>query len=86
MGYTDKQGADAMQCRQAGNETICPECGAGTSRRRKPRVARRRLFYAGLACMVLLVGAVAYAVATGRPVPEVLGALFSVCVHLLMGV
>lgn len=86
MGNTDKQGTGSMQCRQTGNEAICPECGAGAGRRRKPRVARRRLFYAGIACMLMLVGAVAYAVATGRPVPEVLGALFSVCVHLLMGV
>lgn len=85
MGDTDKQGAGAMQCRQGGDTAVCPECGQGG--RRKPRVvARRRLFYAGLACMLMLVGAVAYAVATGRPVPEVLGVLLNVCVHLLMGV
>lgn len=84
MGDTDKQGADAMQCRQDSDTAICPECGQGS--RRKPRVARRRLFYAGLACMLMLVGACAYAVASGRPVPEVFGVLLNVCVHLLMGV
>lgn len=36
--------------------------------------------------MIMLVGACTYAVASGRPVPDVLGALLSLCVHLLMGV
>lgn len=85
MGNTDKQSTCSMQCRQAGNEPVCPECDGTGKSERKPLIWRRRLVQLSAVCVVLLVSAVAYAIAKGMPVPDAIGAVLGVCVHMLLG-
>ena len=86
MGNRDRQGIDAMQCRQAGNGDLCPECGQPARGSKKPLVWRRRIVRVLLGCVVLLVVAIAYAVARGMPVPDAIGSVLGICLHMLMGI
>ena len=83
MGYRDGQGPDAMQCGQEGNGGICEECGQ--PRRRKPLRWRRRITQLLMACVVVLVAAIVYAVARGMPVPDAIGSVLGICLHMVMG-
>lgn len=86
MGYRDRQGVDAMQCRQDSNGGICEECGQPTRGSKKPLIWRRRIVRVLLGCVVLLVVAIAYAVARGMPVPDAIGSVLGICLHMLMGI
>lgn len=80
MGDRDRQGLDAVQCRQESNADIQP----GRAGRGK-LIWRRRSFRAVLVCLLILVLALAYAVVTGKPVPETVGHLLGVLVQVLLG-
>ncbi len=86
MGYRDEQGFEPMQCGQGRDGGVCPECqGSGTAKR-KPLVWRRRIVRVLMACVVALVGAIVYAVARGMPVPDAIGQVLGICLHIVMGI
>ena len=82
MGDRDRQGSAAMQCRQDGHADVCQ---GRAGRDRGVGLWRRRSFRVVLLCLLILVLSLAYAIATGRPVPETAGRLLSVFVQLLLG-
>lgn len=86
MGYRDGQGFEPVQCGQDGDAHVCPECQKAGAGKRKPLIWRRRITMVLVVCVVLLVCAVAYAVAKGMPVPDAIGAVLGICVHVLMGI
>ena len=82
MGDRDRPGLDAMQRRQG--------CDAGvrherTSRGRGVTIWRRRSFRVVLLCLLILVLSLAYAIATGRPVPETASHILGILLQVLLG-
>lgn len=86
MGYRDEQGFEPVQCGQECDAHVCPECQKAGAGKRKPLIWRRRLTQIMVACVMVLVAAIAYAVAKGMPVPDAIGAVLGICVHMLMGI
>lgn len=83
MGTGTRQGFDELQCGQEGRAGIHkPHAG---NRRRLPVWKHRALKY-GAVCAFVLVCALAFAIATGKPVPDVMGQIFGLLVSVLMGV
>ena len=80
MGDRGRQGPAAMQRGQGSNAGVCPHHESTRALRWRKRVLR-----ASLLCLLILVLSLAYAIATGRPVPEAAGRLLSVFVQLLLG-
>lgn len=85
MGYRDGQGFDEMQCGQESNGYVCAECQGSGKTKRKPLSWRRRIIRVLMACVVALVGAIVYAVARGMPVPDAIGQVLGVCLHIIVG-
>ncbi len=68
-----------MQCGQGSPESIRPHtAGRGTA-------WRKRVLKASLLCLLIFVLALAYAVATGRPIPEIAGQILGILLHALLG-
>ena len=82
MGDRDRPGLDAMQRGQGRDAVVCQ---GRAGRDRGVTIWRRRVLRASLLCLLTLVLSLAYAIATGRPVPETAGRLLSVFVQLLLG-
>ena len=82
MGDRDRQGPAPMQCRQGCDANVCQ---GRAGRDRGVTIWRRRVLRASLLCLLILVLSLAYAIATGRPIPETAGRLLSVFVQLLLG-
>lgn len=79
MGDRERQRAGGMQCGQGSPERVCPyTTGRGTS-------WRKRVLKASLLCLLIFVFALAYAVATGRPIPEIAGQILGILLHALLG-
>lgn len=86
MGYRDEPGIGPVQCGQGGDAHVCPECQGTGKPKRKPLIWRRRIAQVMVVCVAVLVAAIAYAVAKGMPVPDAIGAVLGVCIHMLMGI
>lgn len=81
MGDRDRQGFDAMQRGQGRDADVCR-----SSTDRGGRVIwRRRSFRVALLCLLILVLSLAYAIATGRPIPETASRVLGVFVQVLLG-
>ena len=79
MGNREGQGAGGVQCGQGSPERVCPHtAGRGAA-------WRKRVLKASLLCLLIFVLALAYAVATGRPVPEIAGQILGILLHALLG-
>lgn len=82
MGDRDRQGLDAMQCRQGRNADLRQE---RTSRGRGVTIWRKRSFRVVLLCLLILVLALAYAIATGKPIPETASHILGILLQVLLG-
>ena len=80
MGDRDRPGLAAMQCRQ-GRDADIREGRAG----RGFLIWRRRSVRVALLCLFILVLALAYAVVTGKPVPETAGRILGILIQVLLG-
>ena len=81
MGDRDRQGFDAMQRGQGRVADVC-RSSAGRNGR---VIWRRRSFRVALLCLLILVVSLAYAIATGRPIPETASRLLSILLQALLG-
>lgn len=81
MGDRDRQGSTAMQCRQGCDADVCQ----GRTDRRGVRIWRKRSFRVASLCLLLLVLSLAYAIATGKPIPETAGRILSILLQVLLG-
>ena len=76
----DRQGLDAVQRGQEGNADLREgRTGRGLL------IWRKRSFRVALVCLLILVVALAYAVVTGKPVPETVGHILGVLLQVLLG-
>lgn len=82
MGDGARQGADELQRGQEGSAGV--RHGHAGRRKCLPAWKRRTLKF-GAACVFILVCALAHAIATGRPVPDVMGQIFRLILSALMG-
>ena len=82
MGDRDRQGFDAMQRRQGRDADVRQERAVGS---RGVRLWRRRSFRAVLLCLLIIVLALAYAIATGRPIPETASHILGILLQVLIG-
>ena len=82
MGDRDRQGSAAMQCRQDGHADVCQ---GRAGRDRGVGLWRRRSFRVVLLCLLILVLSLAYAIATGRPVPETASHILGILLQVLLG-
>ena len=82
MGDRDRQGSTAMQRGQGRNANVCHE---RTGRGRGVRIWRKRSFRVVLLCLLILVLSLAYAIATGRPVPETASHILGILLQVLLG-
>lgn len=82
MGDRDRQGFAAMQCRQGRNADLHK---SRTGRGRGVTIWRRRLFRAVVLCLLIFVLALAYAIATGRPIPESASHILGILLQVLLG-
>ena len=82
MGDRDRQGLAAMQRRQGCDADVCRE---RTSRGRGVRLWRKRSFRVVLLCLLILVLSLAYAIATGRPIPETASHILGILLQVLLG-
>lgn len=82
MGDRDRQGLDAMQRGQGRVADLRQE---RTGRGKGVTIWRKRLFRAVLLCLLILVLSLAYAIATGQPVPEMAGRILSILLQALLG-
>lgn len=80
MGDRDRQGLAAMQCRQ-GSDADIRQGRAG----RGFLIWRKRSFRAVLLCLLILVLSLAYAIATGRPIPETASHILGILLQVLLG-
>lgn len=80
MGDRDRQGTTAMQRGQEGN-AVLREGRAG----RGFLIWRKRSFRVVLVCLLLLVLSLAYAIATGKPIPETAGRILGILIQVLLG-
>ena len=82
MGDRNRQGLDAMQRRQGRDADLHK---GRTDRGRGVTIWRRRSFRVVLLCLLILVLSLAYAIATGRPVPETAGRILGILLQVLLG-
>lgn len=82
MGDRDRQGLDAMQCGQGRDADLRQE---RAGRGKGVTIWRKRLFRAVLLCLLILVLALAYAIATGRPIPETASHVLGILLQVLLG-
>ena len=82
MGDRDRQGPATMQCRQGCDADLHE---SRTDRGRGVGLWRRRSFRAVLLCLLTLVLSLAYAIATGRPVPETASHILGILLQVLLG-
>ena len=80
MGNTARKGPAGVQRGQGSDAGVRPH-HEGT----RALSWRKRVLRASLLCLLILVLSLAYAIATGRPVPEAAGRLLGVFVQLLLG-
>ena len=80
MGDRDRQGPAAMQRGQGSNAGVCPHHEGTRALRWRKRVLR-----ASLLCLLILALSLAYAIATGRPIPETASRLLGIFVQVLLG-
>ncbi len=82
MGDRDRQGLDAMQRGQGCDADLHK---SRTGRGRGVTIWRRRSFRAVLLCLLIFVLALAYAIATGRPIPETASHILGILLQVLIG-
>ena len=82
MGDRDRQGIDAMQRRQGRNADVCQ---GRANRNRGVTIWRKRSFRVVLLCLLILVLSLAYAIATGRPIPETASHILGILLQVLLG-
>lgn len=82
MGDRNRQGLDAMQRGQGRNADLRQE---RTSRGRGVTIWRKRSFRVVLLCLLILVLSLAYAIATGRPIPETASHILGILLQVLLG-
>ena len=82
MGDRDRQGFAAMQCRQGRNADLHE---GRADRNRGVVLWRKRSFRAVLLCLLILVLSLAYAIATGKPIPETASHILGILLQVLLG-
>ena len=82
MGDRDRQGFAAMQRGQGRDADLHK---SRTGRDRGVMIWRRRSFRVVLLCLLILVLALAYAIATGRPIPETASHVLGILLQVLLG-
>lgn len=81
MGDRERQGFEAVQRGQEGNADL----RQGRTGRGLLAWRHKRSFRVVLLCLLLLVLSLAYAIATGRPVPETAGRILGILLQVLVG-
>ena len=81
MGDRDRPGFDAMQRGQVRDANVCQS----RTDRGGRLIWRRRSFRAALLCLLILVLSLAYAIATGRPIPETASHILGILLQVLLG-
>lgn len=82
MGDRDRQGPAAMQRGQGRDADVCQ---GRADRNRGVGLWRRRSFRVVLLCLLILVLSLAYAIATGRPIPESASHILGILLQVLLG-
>ena len=80
MGSADRPGTHGVQRGQGISERVRPHHEGTRALRWRKRVLR-----ASLLCLLILVLSLAYAIATGRPIPETASRLLGIFVQVLLG-